>query len=83
MKKALTEMARVTSAGGRIVLVVGNNMVCGEPLRNDEYVTHVLQDLGLTLEIGLLDHIKSRGLMTKRNKTASIISRESVLVFAK
>lgn len=83
MKRALTEMARVTSAGGRIVLVVGNNMVCGEPLRNDEYVAHVLQDLGLRLEIGLIDHIKSRGLMTKRNKTASIISRETVLVFAK
>lgn len=83
MKRALTEMARVTSVGGRIVLVVGNNMVCGEPLRNDEYVAHVLQDLGLKLEIGLIDHIKSRGLMTKRNKTASIISRENVLVFAK
>lgn len=83
MESALSEMARVTSKGGRIVLVVGNNQVCGEPLRNDQYVVHVLQGLGLNLEVGLIDHIKSRGLMTKRNKTASVISLESVLVFTK
>jgi len=83
MKSALCEMARVTSKGGHIVLVVGNNQVCGEPLRNDEYVVHVLQELGLNLELSLIDHIKSRGLMTKRNKTASVISLESVLVFSK
>jgi hypothetical protein len=83
MKNALSEMARVTSKGGRIVLIVGNNQVCGEPLRNDKYVVHVLQELGLHLELGLIDHIKSRGLMTKRNKTASVIWLESVLVFSK
>lgn len=83
MESALSEMARVTSKGGRIVLVVGNNQVCGEPLRNDKYVIHVLQELGLNLELDLIDHIKSRGLMTKRNKTASVISLESVLVFSK
>ena len=83
MKDALSEMARVVSVGGSVVLVIGNNMVCGEPLRNDKYVANVLQELGLKLEIGLIDHIKSRGLMTKRNKTASMITRESVLVFTK
>ena len=83
MESALSEMARVTSKGGRIVLVVGNNQVCGEPLRNDKYVVHVLQEAGLNLELGLVDHIKSRGLMTKRNKTASVISLENVLIFTK
>lgn len=83
MKSALTEMTRVTSLNGHIVLVVGNNQVCEESLRNDKYVTHVLQELGLKLEISLIDHIKSRGLMTKRNRAASVISRECVLVFTK
>lgn len=82
MRDALTEMARVVSPTGRIVLIVGNNQVCGEPLRNDEFVSEMLGDLGLNRELALLDHIKSRGLMTKRNKTASLISRESVLVFS-
>jgi hypothetical protein len=30
-----------------------------------------------------VDDIRSRGLMTKRNKTASVISREWVTVFRK
>jgi tRNA G10 N-methylase Trm11 len=83
MQVALSEMVRVTSKGGRIVLVVGNNQVCGETMRNDKYITHVMQELGLSLELSLVDQIKSRGLMTKRNKTASMISLESVLVFIK
>lgn len=83
MRLALLEMARVTSKHGRIVLVIGNNQVCGEPLRNDEFVTHTLQGAGMKLQLALIDHIKSRGLMTKRNKTASLISRESVLVFSR
>lgn len=83
MKQALTEMARVTQKGGHIVLVTGNNQVCEEVLRNDEFTIQTLSSLGLKLELSLIDHIKSRGLMTKRNKTASVISRESVLVFSK
>jgi hypothetical protein len=83
MADALREMSRVLAQDGHMILIVGNNQVCGESVRNDEYVCHVLQGLGLTLDIALIDDIKSRGLMTKRNKTASVISRESVLVFSK
>jgi len=83
MKTALSEMARVTKRNGHIVIVIGNNMVCGEALRNDHFVVEVLRAEGLSFEIGLIDHIKSRGIMTKRNKTASVISRELVLVFKK
>lgn len=83
MRAALQEMTRITRPNGHIVIVIGNNQVCGLPLRNDDYVTHTLQALGLSLDLHLIDHIKSRGLMTKRNKTASVISRESVLVFSK
>jgi hypothetical protein len=83
MKAALIEMARVISVEGRIIIVIGNNQVSGFPLRNDEFIIEILTSYGLKLELDLIDHIKSRGLMTKRNKTASIISRESVLVFTK
>ena len=34
-------------------------------------------------EFKLIDDIQSYGLMTKRNKTADIISREWILVFKK
>lgn len=83
MKDALVEMVSVTQKNGHIVIVTGNNQVCNETLRNDEFIVTVLTSLGLNLELSLIDHIKSRGLMTKRNRTASVISRESVLVFSK
>lgn len=83
LKAALSEMARVISANGHIVIVIGNNLVCGELVRNDSYITEILTGYDFSLDIGLIDHIKSRGLMTKRNKTASVISRECVLVFSK
>ncbi|RQU83853.1 hypothetical protein DF133_29810 [Burkholderia cenocepacia] len=83
LRLALLEMMRVTSKDGRIVLVIGNNQVCGETLRNDKFATQILEEAGMRIQLSLIDHIKSRGLMTKRNKTASLISRESVLVFSK
>lgn len=83
MRAALKEMARVLQPGGHVALVIGNNQVCGEPLRNDTFIETVLREEGLTLDLALVDDIKSRGLMTKRNKTASVISRESVLLFKK
>ena len=83
MNQVVAEVSRVCAPGGRAVFVIGNNQVCGESLRNDEYLIECFKNNGMSLELGLLDHIKSRGLMTKRNRTASIISREAVLVFKK
>lgn len=83
MRSTLTELARVCARGGRIALIVGNNQVAGQLVRNDKYFTEFLIEQGLELELSMLDDIKSRGLMTKRNRTASVISRESVLVFYK
>lgn len=83
MRAALTEMHRVLKPGGRLVLVIGNNVVCGNEFMSSEYLGKICKGLGMTLELSLLDAIKSRGLMTKRNKTASVISREWVLLFRK
>lgn len=83
MKTALTEIAQLTCKGGHVVLVVGNNNVCGHTLRNDRFIEQTLTEQGLTLELGLFDKIKSRGLITKRNETASMITRETIMVFKK
>ncbi|MCB5206704.1 class I SAM-dependent methyltransferase [Methylovorus mays] len=83
MSDALYEIARVTAPGGHIVLVLGNNSVSGRVVRNDHFVIDVLNEIGFRLELSLVDGIHSRGLMTKRNKTASIISKETILVFSK
>jgi hypothetical protein len=43
----------------------------------------IIEGNGLSLELELIDDIRSRGLMTKRNKTAGLITREHILVFQK
>jgi hypothetical protein len=83
MKTALDESIRVLKNGGYMVIVVGNNKVCEMEFNTQEYLTEYIQSKGLKLQFKLIDDIKSYGLMTKRNKTADIISREWILVFKK
>jgi tRNA G10 N-methylase Trm11 len=81
MKKAIDEMIRVLKVGGYLVMVIGNNKVCDYEFNTQEYLTKYIVEKGLNLEFKLIDSINSYGLMTKRNKTADIISREYILVF--
>lgn len=83
MDAAIKEMARVLKPDGHLVLVIGNNEVCGLPFKSSEYLALICEKYGLSLKLKLIDEIKSRGLMTKRNKTASVITREWVLLFEK
>ena len=83
MKTALDESIRVLKNGGYMVIVIGNNKVCEIEFNTQEYLTKYLQSKGLKLQFKLIDDIKSYGLMTKRNKTEDIISREWILVFKK
>ena len=83
MKVALDECVRVLRKGGSMVIVIGNNTVCNRPFDTQDYLTTYLQSKGMQLKFKLIDDIKSYGLMTKRNKTASTISCEWVLVFKK
>ena len=83
MKLALDESVRVLKPGGYMVVVIGNNTVCNRPFDTQEYLTSYLLSKGLQLQFKLIDDIKSFGLMTKRNKTASMISCEWVLVLKK
>lgn len=83
MEKALDESIRVLKKGRHMILVIGNNNVCGYQFNTKQYIADYLGKKGMNLELQLIDDIKSYGLMTKRNKTASIITREWILVFKK
>lgn len=83
MEAALDESCRVLKKEGYMIIVIGNNTVCGRPFDTQDYLTTYLRNKGMCLQFKLIDDIKSYGLMTKRNKTASRISREWVLVFKK
>lgn len=83
MEAAFKEAVKVLKKEGYFVLIVANNKVCGQEFRTKDYLTSIMLKLGMKLELQLIDDIKSYGLMTKRNKTASVITREWVLVFKK
>lgn len=80
MKAAIGELARVTKTGGHLVLIVGANQVAGLHFDTPRYLQTLAEAQGFRLVTHLLDDIRSRGLMVKRNATASMITRESVLV---
>lgn len=83
MEKALREMYRVLKKDCYSVIVIGNNEVCGLNFESHKYLTALAQRIGFKLKLVLIDDIHSRGLMTKRNKTASIINSEWILVLQK
>ena len=83
MEACFKEMSRVLVDDGHLVLVIGNNEVCGEKFLSSEYLVFIAKKYGLTPVLKAVDEIKSRGLMTKRNKTAGVISLEWVVVFRK
>lgn len=83
MRAALTEAVRVLRPGGCFVLVIGDNTVCGRRFASSDYLRLMLEGIGMRTILSLVDSIPSRGLMTRRNKTAGIIAAESVIVLRK
>lgn len=83
MSVALSAAVACLRPGGHLVLVMGNNTVCGQPFHTSDHVASILRTLGMTQELELVDHIRSRGLMTKRNSTAGVITQEHIHVFKK
>ncbi len=83
MRLVSDEVYRVLKEGKFFVMVVGNNSVCSRRFPSHEIVSEIAAKSGFNKELMLVDNIKSRGLMTKRNKTAGIISSEWVLILRK
>lgn len=83
MSSVVAELARVSVRGGRSVIIVGNNQVCGEIIANDQFLQDCFEANGMSIELVLRDSIRARGLMTTRNGAAPAISHETVLVFRK
>ena len=83
MHDAVREISRVLKPGGYLVLVSANNRVCGRLFATERMLREMCESFGLKVRLRLVDHIRSRGLMTTRNSTASVITREWVTVFEK
>lgn len=83
LRQSISLTAKLLKKNAYYIIVIGNNEICGFEFKTNEYLKQIFKKLGLKLELELIDDIKSFGLMTKRNKTANIISRESILIFKK
>lgn len=83
MREAFEATVHAVAPGGHLVLIAGNNSVCGRPFLTAAYLRTILEQCGMQTRLVLVDRIKSRGLMTKRNRTAGVISREWIFVMRK
>lgn len=83
MEDALIEAHRVLKRNGYIVIVISNNTICGKDFNSKDYIKCILDKLGFKLLLVFIDDIRSRGLMTKRNTTANIITKEWALLLQK
>ncbi|MDN8542672.1 hypothetical protein QZH36_14705 [Erwinia sp. BC051422] len=83
LRSSVKEMYRVLKDGSHCIIVIGNNMVCGKVFDTKKYLKIIAEDAGFETIFILRDKIHSRGLMTKRNKTANVINTESIMVFKK
>ena len=83
MRESIEEIWGTMKDGGYLVLVAANNQICGREFKTQHYLRLIAEETGFRTVLRMIDNIRSRGLMTKRNKTAGIISREWILVFKK
>ncbi|MBU1642591.1 site-specific DNA-methyltransferase [bacterium] len=83
MQTTFEYLYEVLKIGGHFVMIIGNNTIAGYEFKTHEYLIKIGEHIGFQTNLVLIDDIKSRGLMTTRNKTASVISREYVVVFEK
>lgn len=83
MATAIAEAMRVLKPGGMMILVAGPNIVAGHEFDTPGFLVDIAESFGLSPTLHLIDTIASRGLMTKRNKTAGTIAQESVYLMTK
>ena len=83
MQKMFQKSFAILKEKGYFIMVIGNNTIAGYEFMTYKYLIEIAEKIGFSTELVLIDDIKSRGLMTKRNKTASVISREYIVIFSK
>lgn len=83
MKVCFANIFRALKTEGYFVLIVGNNRVLNSRIPNHQILADLASLEGFKVKLMLIDEIRSRGLMTKRNTTADLIPDEWIIVFQK
>ena len=80
MQSAIRSIRAATKPGGHVVMITGDGSVAGEPFPTTSYLAEMMTRAGLEPVACVRNEIRSRGLMTTRNRTAGVISHEYVLI---
>jgi hypothetical protein len=83
MQEAVNEMHRVLKNDGYAVLVLGHNKVVGKRIDTYRLVTDLALRVGFKEVVTLRDKIRSRSMMTTRNKTGGLVRDEYVVILQK
>jgi hypothetical protein len=83
MRDTVCELVRVLQPGGHLAIVAAANQICGHVFDTPAHLRSLLEREGLRTVLEVRDAIHSRGLMTRRNRTAAMIAQETVTVFSK
>ena len=73
------ELARVLKPSGNAFVTFGTSTFCGIPIDFAECFKDIAQQRGLHEVLRLTDNIPSRGMITKRHRSAAVIPEENVL----
>jgi hypothetical protein len=83
MDTVMANSARSLARGGTAIFVVGNNTVRGRRVSTRRVVRSLAEAHGLETILELRNKIPSRGLLTKRHRTADVITHEYAVVMRK
>lgn len=83
MRESMKEISRVLKDGKFLILIAGESTISGIPFPTPDFLASMAQEFGLIPRLSLVDTIRSRSLMTKRNQTAGRIDTEAILLFQK
>jgi len=80
MRNAIKRAAEVLRSGGHMILVVGDNRVQRRRFRTASHLRSLSESEGFVTKAILIDTIRSRGLLTKRHRSAGTITAEYVII---
>lgn len=83
MRVVINELFRVLKPSGTLILVVGNNQVCGMQFATAQHLADIAREQGFIMQLELVDAIKGRSLMTKRRASSGVITKEWIMLLQK
>jgi hypothetical protein len=84
MREVVKRISEVVRQDGHLIVAIGDNKICGNIVENHRILSDIVETEGdFETEMVLVDRIRSRGMITKRHRTAGMILDEWVIVLTK